>query len=172
MFKIFIGLFFLFIDYNIKGVSATPAFVGYILIWLGMKETKESLNYQMRCSQALLAAGVSAVYWVRGFFDQSYGIVGMALMMVVILLQLMVTQNLNNGVVELQNGSGIELRSKHLIIMWNIMAIGSITVIFTRLLMPALMVAAALVYFAGCVGYMVFYYQAASTWKKYGGKTQ
>jgi len=172
MFKIFIGLFFLFIDYNINGISLTPAFVGYFLIWKGMKETKESLNYQMRSSQALLACGVSAVYWLRSFFDQSYGTLGMVLMIAVMVLQLMVTQNLNNGVVELQNGSGIDLRARHLIIMWNIMAVGSIAVIFTRLLMPALMVAAALIYFAGCVGYLVFYYQAASTWKKYGGKAQ
>ena len=47
---------------------------------------------------------------------------------------------------------------------------GSIAVIFTRLLMPVLMVAAALVYFSGCVGYTAFYYQATRTWKKYGGK--
>ena len=170
MFKIFIGLFFLFLDFNVGGISVTPAFVGYFLIWKGMKETTESMNYQMRHSQALLACGVSAIYWARSFFDQSYGMVGMILMMAVMILQLMVTQNLNNGVVELQTLNNIDLRARQLVMMWNVMAVGSIAVIFTRLLMPVLMVAAALVYFAGCVGYTAFYYQAASTWKKYGGK--
>lgn len=172
MFQIFAGLIFLFIDYNVRGISVLPAFVGYFLIWKGMKQTKESLNYQQRNSQALLACGVSAIYWARGFFDQSFGMLGMALMMAVMLLQLMVTQNLNNGVVELQNANGIDLRARHLITTWNIMAVGSITVIFTRLLMPALMVAAALVYFAGCVGYMAFYYQAAAGWKKWNAMSR
>ena len=34
--KLFVGLLFLFIDYNIGSVSVTPGFVGYLLFWAGM----------------------------------------------------------------------------------------------------------------------------------------
>ena len=36
--KIFLGLIFLFFNINIGNISILPAFVGYILIFMGMKD--------------------------------------------------------------------------------------------------------------------------------------
>lgn len=169
MFKIFIGLLFLFLDLNLHGVNVTPAFVGYALIWLGMGEIKECLTYQRARPLAALAGGVSLVYWLRGFVDQSYGALGLTLMVVVLTLQLLMTNVLNRGVAELQSARGINLRGRDLVIMWNLMAIGSIVVVTARASVPALAMGAVLIYFAGSLGYAVFYWQAGRIWKSCGG---
>ena len=79
--KLFVGLLFLFIDYNIGSVSVTPGFVGYLLFWAGMGEVECPTFARVR-PLTLGMAGVSALIWVRSFFTGAFDVVGLLLMVV------------------------------------------------------------------------------------------
>lgn len=68
--KIFIGLFFLFINININGLELMPAFVGYILIYLGLGEEGECPSLRTARIAAQVGALVSGVIWLLSFFGR------------------------------------------------------------------------------------------------------
>lgn len=65
--KIFIGLFFVFINFNVNGLELMPAFVGYILIYLGLGEEGECPSFKTARLTALVGALVSGVIWLLSF---------------------------------------------------------------------------------------------------------
>lgn len=66
--KVFIGLLFVFINFSINDLNLTPAFVGYILIYLGLGEAEECPSTQTSRMIAAAGAVVDGVLWVLGAF--------------------------------------------------------------------------------------------------------
>ena len=66
--KVFIGLLFVFINFSINDLNLTPAFVGYILIYLGLGEVEECPSTQTSRMIAAVGAVVDGVLWVLGAF--------------------------------------------------------------------------------------------------------
>ncbi len=62
--KIFWGLLFLLININIGGVSITPSFVGYILIYFGMKQMEVPETFK-KARLWIVAGGVlNLLFWL------------------------------------------------------------------------------------------------------------
>ncbi len=71
--KILIGLLFLFLSVRVNSINYTPAFVGYLLIFLGLGEGWDTPSRSGSRTIALGAAVLSAVLWGAGLFG--YGTV-------------------------------------------------------------------------------------------------
>ena len=163
--KLFVGLLFLFIDYNIGSVSVTPGFVGYLLFWAGMGEVECTTFTRVR-PLTLAMAGASALIWVRSFFSGAFDVVGLLLMVVTLMLQLAATRWLVQGLSELQASHGADLKARNLLTGWNIMAIGSVCVCVFRMVAYSFAQAALLLYFGGAVYYVVLFYQAGRAYQR------
>ena len=62
--KIFWGLLFLLININIGGISITPSFVGYILIYFGMKQMEVPETFG-KARPWIIAGGVlNLLFWL------------------------------------------------------------------------------------------------------------
>ncbi len=66
MTKILIGLALIFAAVNIHGINYTPAWVGYVLIFLGLRESWSAPSLSGSRAVALGAAAVSGALWVAG----------------------------------------------------------------------------------------------------------
>lgn len=62
--KIFWGLLFLLIDLKINEISLTPAFVGYILIYMGMGEISAPQAFQKAKPWAIAGIIWTALFWL------------------------------------------------------------------------------------------------------------
>lgn len=82
--KIFIGLFFVFCDLNLFTINLMPAFVGYILIFLGLDEEYECPSLSGSRTLCVAAAIIMAALWVAGLMG--YGVafpIGAALQLLI-----------------------------------------------------------------------------------------
>lgn len=74
--KIFIGLFFVFIDVNItlgnSAISMIPDFIGYILIYFGLKQMEEESYWFGRTKSLVI---VMFIYSTFGFFSDLTGLI-------------------------------------------------------------------------------------------------
>ncbi len=66
--KILIGLLFMFLSVRVNNINFTPAFVGYLLIFLGLGEGWDTPSRSGSRTIALGAAVISAVLWGVGLF--------------------------------------------------------------------------------------------------------
>lgn len=63
---IFIGLVFIFATVSVNGISLTPAWIGYILVALGLGKTPECSTRATAMTVAAGSAVVSGALWVAG----------------------------------------------------------------------------------------------------------
>lgn len=68
MTKIFIGLLFIFLNINIGTLNLMPAFVGYILLFVGLDEGYECPSLNASRTIALASAILSGAVWIAGLF--------------------------------------------------------------------------------------------------------
>lgn len=66
--KIFVGLLFIFLSVNINSINFTPAWVGYVLVFLGLGALGECPSLEGSRTIALASAVLSAALWVAGLF--------------------------------------------------------------------------------------------------------
>ena len=69
--KIFVGLLFLFLYLKINGVDMLPAFVGYILIFMGIAKGKECPSKKITGYIAAAGAFVTGGLWLADIFGGS-----------------------------------------------------------------------------------------------------
>lgn len=114
--KIFWGLLFLMFDINIGSVSIIPDFIGYILIYLGMKEMGAEQTFSKAKPWMIASVIFAVVFWLPLWGE---GIAVLA-MLVGTVLHLTVTNYIVQGVDERANGypdtAGLHKA-------WNVMAV-------------------------------------------------
>lgn len=157
--KIFWGLLFLFLNFNINNVDILPNFVGYLLIAFGMGEVKEGQSFASAKPLASGTAFVAIATWVMGLLGGSLGWGDAILGMISLTLQLMVTYRIAMGVKELELIRERDLGSGALNRAWQVMALGSVLGYLLFLLAPAAAVAAMIVAFLAAVYYIYRFYR-------------
>ena len=155
--KIFAGLLFVFLHFRINGFDLLPDFIGYLLIWLGMRSVQESKTWQENLS-AFAACGVSVIaLFSRSTVEPLLGLLGTA-------LQLLVLYAIAKGTLELEEYTGCDLRAGELrksflfTAIWNVLAYVGGRIEITAAVVPAVLA------FAGLACYMVYCFKA---WKAF-----
>lgn len=148
--KIFIGLFFAFINFNINGLELMPAFVGYILIYLGLGEEGECPCLQTARIAALVGAVVSGLLWLMEMMGPGISVPVGAV------FQLLVTYWLVKWAEELAPVRSWDAgRLKKFRASWHALAISIVLCIIFGFLQITL-VFAALLAFAVSAGYYIY----------------
>lgn len=114
--KIFWGLLFLMFDINIGSVSIIPDFIGYILIYLGMKEMGAEQTFSKAKPWMIASVIFAVVFWLPLWGE---GIAVLA-MLVGTVLHLTVTNYVVQGVDERANGD-VDTAGLHK--AWTVMAV-------------------------------------------------
>ena len=154
--KIFWGLIFLFFNINIGSISILPAFVGYILIFMGMKDYPQVERFGKCRPWAVAGVVLSAITWLPIVNLQGIP------MLLGTSFQLMVTYWLAVGMVELEGLYGIELGAMKLCKVWNVMAVGLIASVILAFLLQSLAAIAMLVGMIAGIIYVVTFYRCKS----------
>ena len=156
--KIFWGLLFLFFDFNINGISILPAFVGYLLIYFGMKECNREYDaisaYAKARPWAIVATVWSAVFWLP-LLDLGY-----ILSAVGMVLRLVVTYFIVEGVEQLEHTQGTNMNSARLRTAWYVTLVCSIVIYLMGIALSGLAVVAMIVWAVAAVVYLVAFYKS------------
>ena len=154
--KIFWGLLFLFFNININQVSILPSFVGYLLIYFGMKEYNTEQGEVPAFSTAkpwVIAATVwSALFWLPLLNPGYLNVIGTA-------LQLAVTYLIMQGVEQIEPVREIDLNSARLRKAWYVTLVCLIAAWFLGLMEAGLAVVAIIAGLIAAIVYIVAFYQ-------------
>lgn len=69
---ILIGLLFIFISVSVGGINFTPAWIGYLLVVLGLARTPDRPGRSTAMTVAAGSAAVSGALWVAGLFGMGF----------------------------------------------------------------------------------------------------
>ena len=140
--KIFWGLILTFIDINLSGINIFPEFVGYLLIFFGMREL--SVSRTMEKGWTLLAStAVAFVTWLP--FELSGGLgdaIETLLSCAQLVTQIWVSWMVVLAVKELEEKSGIALNSAVLQKRWKLVTILAVVSLVVAILTAVLEVEA------------------------------
>ena len=154
--KIFWGLLFLFFDININQISILPAFVGYLLIYFGMKEYNVRYGAVEAYTKArpwVIAATVwAALFWLPLLNPGYLSVIGTA-------LQLVVTYFIMQGVEQMERVWERDLNSSRLRTAWYITLVCLIVTYLAGILAAGLAVIAMIVWFVAAIIYLVAFYR-------------
>lgn len=154
--KIFWGLLFLFFDFKINEISILPAFVGYILIYLGMKEHEETPAFVKARPWVIVSIIWAAIFWLPLLNPGYLSVIGTA-------LQLVVTYFIVLGVEQLERTREIDLNSSRLRTAWYITLVCLIAAYLASILAAGLAVVAMIVWFVAAIIYLVAFYRCKKT---------
>ena len=162
--KIFAGLLFVFLHFRINGFDLLPDFVGYLLIWRGMKSVSEYTSWQTGWAAAAAVASV-AIFGVSLAGIRFPGVLGTGVNLVITALHMAVTFDIVRGLEELEQLSGADLQAVWLRKVWYIILIATAAGYAGSLLRSAGIVSfASILAMVGIVCYLVGAYKA---WRGY-----
>jgi len=161
--KIFAGLLFVFLHFKINGFDLLPDFVGYLLIWRGMKSVPECTSWQTGWAAAAAVASV-AILGVSLVGIRFPGVLGSGVSLVMIFLQLAMTFDIVRGVEELEQVTDADLRADWLRKSWFVWISCVVTFYVCRWLIPAAAAIPTLLTLAASICYLVGVYKA---WRGY-----
>jgi len=157
---IFIGLLFLFFDIKINGITLLPAFVGYLLIFFGMRKFPTVLSYRAAAPAAIIGAAVSGGFWLANLGLFSYRS-NFAAVVVGLCIQLFTTWQLAQGMWELEIQRKADLSAAILRRCWTVMAAASfLALVLARGEQAILAAASSLVGAAGAVVFVISFYNS------------
>lgn len=148
--KIFWGLLFLMFDINIGSVSIIPDFIGYILIYLGMKEMGAEQTFSKAKPWMIAAVVVAILFWIPLWGE------GMSVIAALVgtVLHLSVTNYIVQGVDERANGypdtAGLHKA-------WTVMAVCQVLSLLL-IWLGWLAVIAAVISFVAAIVFVVIYH--------------
>ena len=154
--KIFWGLLFLFFDININEISILPAFVGYILIYLGMKEYEETPAFAKARPWVIASIVWAVIFWLPLLNPGYLSVIGTA-------LQLLVTYFILQGVEQIEGMQQINLNSSRLRKAWYVTLVCLIAAYLMGLMTAGLAVVAMIAGFIAAIVYIVAFYQCKKT---------
>ena len=165
--KIFWGLLFLLVKINLGNLCITPPWVGYLLIWCGLGEVPESETFRRTGKVAAVAVVFTGLEWLKNLLGVSIGdpyigepLVGLVMMATGLAFQLIVTYQIAEGVREIEEARGQDLKSGRLSKGWQVMAGGCIAALALLPVFP-LNTVGLLATFGAEIYYAVQFYQAA-----------
>ena len=162
--KIFAGLLFVFLHFKINGFDLLPDFVGYVLIWRGMKSVPECTSWQKSWAAVAAVASV-AMFGVSLVGIRFPGVMGTGVNLVITALHMAVTFDIVRGLEELEQLSGADLQAVWLRKVWYIILIATAAGYAGSLLRSAGIVSfASILAMVGIVCYLVGAYKA---WRGY-----
>ena len=148
--KVFIGLLFLFLHIKINGIDLLPVFVGYILIYQGVRQERECPSGKTTCYIAVAGAIVTGLLWLWGILGGDFPLpVGMV-------FQLLITYRLVLWVEELTVGGKRVTRFRQ---SWYVLTAGVLLSLLLGLLKSALSLVTELVGLGAAVYYIYNYYR-------------
>ena len=143
--KIFVGLLFLFLYLKINGVDMIPAFVGYILIFMGIAKGKECPSKKITGYIAAAGAFVTGGLWLADIFGGSIPLpIGLV-------FQLLITYRL---VLWVDKGRAGMFRKS-----WYVLAAGVLATPLLSLMESRLSLIALLIGLGAAIYYIYVYYQ-------------
>ena len=188
-------LLFSFFDFRFEGIVLNPDFVGYFLVYFGMRKVPQSGSFQ-RNRWVVLCAGIAAaaLYCLTGFDEQGgpasvkslaqYSMNGftewsgsdywISLLLdgAAWFLLLLVTYLVAAGVRELEGVCGSGLGSEKLYSMWALLTFGgglSLVLAMAALITEGVMLMLPILLLAlavGKIGYLVRLFQSMDRWEK------
>ena len=156
--KICWGLLFLFLDVRVQGVLLTPDFVGYILIYFGVRELRQLETVKAIRLSCLAGLVVSGISWltVWSASQELY----MAVDLLSLGVQLWTTYLLVILVEELERQRAAGFDSERLCRRWKAMAVGLLSSLLLSRLHEWLALAALIVGLAAAIIYVTAFYRS------------
>ena len=148
--KIFVGLLFLFLYLKINGVDMIPAFVGYILIFMGIAKGKECPSKKITGYIAAAGAFVTGGLWLADIFG------GNIPLPIGLVFQLLITYRLVLWVEETVEDKG---RAGMFRKSWYVLAAGVLATPLLSLMESRLSLIALLIGLGAAIYYIYVYYQ-------------
>lgn len=168
--RIFIGLIFVFFDFNLNFGGSTleliPDFIGGYFLWKGTGELAEESEFFSRAVKPSFLWGICmGIQFVNNLLISSVDAVSIVLSIIGLALMLYVTYMISYGMVdiEMQAGSGA-MRTSRLISAWKAMAVCNVMLMVSMLILPMLAIFLIIAGFVAVVCYLVFFHTA---WKTY-----
>ena len=148
--KVFIGLLFLFLDIAINWINILPSFVGYILIFQGLRRERECPSGKTTEYIAVVGAVTTGILWLLSICE-----IGIPLPIGAV-FQLLITYRLVLWVEELTAGGDRVIRFRK---SWYVLIVGVILGQFLALLGSYLSLVSLLVGLGAAVYYIYNYYR-------------
>ncbi len=169
--KIFIGMIFIFLDFELKfgtaSIDLIPDFIGYILMFNGLDELlTESPRFSKARSLAIGMSIYSAVVFVLDMFSGYGEIMGYAAILlgaIATAVSLFISYNIICGLADIERTRNADLKSKQLKTAWTVFAVAQVCSYF-GLLLPAAAIVFIITSFICCVIFLCMFYKA---WKAY-----
>lgn len=122
MLKIFIGLIFAFFDFNFNNFDLLADFVGYILIYLGLKEFPDIISFQKTKTFTIILLIESLAATVISIIaPENNNVSAIILAALIIPAAIVFVYNiylLVKGIGELEQNTGLDLNYKKLFSLW------------------------------------------------------
>ena len=163
--KIFWGLLLLLIEIKWGRLPIIAPLVGYLLIWCGLEEVPESETFRQTGRVAAAAAVFAGLVGLKNFLGILHGdptgvLIDLVLGVAGLAFRLIATYQIAEGVREIEEARGQDLKSGRLSSGWQVVAGGCIAVVALIPFSP-LNIVGLLVAFGAWIYYAVKFYQAA-----------
>ena len=155
--KVLLGILLLFFDIRLGSLSITPSFVGYILIYLGLKEYEDEI-YAFEDARLLLIIGgiLAGITWIPIWG----GLLGLLLAFIGSILHLVTAYFIVLCVEELDEGAEYgDLHAARLRNIWYLLVAGTVLALVLTWL-PALALIGGLIGAAAAIAYAAAFYQS------------
>ena len=159
-----VGLALLFFDYDLSFgtalIGVIPDWLGYLLIYFGLRKIRECRLYTAARRVAVCAAVYSLAAWLADLVGLTAWETPLPTILLVLsaAVQLLVTFLITRGIQELESSQEIKVGGKRLMIAWLVTA--AATVLFYLLIpLSALGLVGAAVSLVAEIVFLVFFYQ-------------
>lgn len=175
--NIFIGLLFVFLDFNLNlntvKIELIPDFVGYIIMAKGLVELFEESDRFIKIKPYVTGM---AVYTGIVFFMDLLGItvslgdfVGLILGILSTAISLYISYNIVMGIKDMETASGVELNSFSLYKCWRLLAVFTL-ITYVIFFIPFLAVLSIITALVSAICFLVAFNQSKNLY--YGWKTE
>lgn len=161
--KIFIGLIFIFINFNLSFGAITigliPNFVGYIFMIIGLNELKNESDYFNKVRPFAIAMCIyNVITYAIDLFGISYSIMflGIILGLISTAVSLYISYNIVSGVIDIENKRSVDINGSKLKSRWNLLAVFQVVCVLT-LYIPFLSIVCMLIAVVFTIMFLVEY---------------
>lgn len=159
------GLVLLFFNINIGPLSLLPGWVGYLLLASAAEKIPQCRTFQDSLWLFKLGAVFSGICWLlrlAGVFELA---VGLVFALVELLLKVLAAYQLNRGMAELEESTGLATETGRISACWLALVLGNAAVLLLTLVGSGAAIAALIVALVALVLYILAFQNSYHIWE-------
>ena len=122
MLKLFIGYIFVFFHIQINGFDLLSNFIGYALIYFGLCEFSDIVNFQKAKPWTIGMAIATCIGNLTGLFAYN-NVLLIVLNLITVFVSIYIIYLIDTGILEIEQNINTELNSEKLFVVWKFQAI-------------------------------------------------